>query len=48
MPLEGRVEAYHRFLIELILAHIDFLEESILLVQQDIQVRLKPYEEAAE
>jgi transposase len=35
-------------LIERILAHIDFLEGSILLVQQDIQARLKPYEGAAE
>ena len=46
--LEGRVEAYHRLLIERILAHIDFLEESILIVQQDLQERLKPYEEAEE
>jgi transposase len=45
--LEGRVEAYHRFLLERILAHIDFLEESITMLQQDIQERLKPYEEAA-
>ncbi len=46
--LEGRVEPYHRLLIERMLAHIDFLEESILLVQQDIQGRLKPYKEAEE
>jgi transposase len=46
--LEGRVEPSHRLLMERILAHIDFLEESIMLVQQDIQERLKPYQEAAE
>jgi transposase len=46
--LEGRVEAYHRFLLERLLAHIDFLEQSIALVQQEIQERLQPYEEAAE
>jgi hypothetical protein len=40
--LEGRVEAYHRFLLERILAHMDFLEQSIALVQQEIQQRLKP------
>jgi len=44
--LEGRVEAYHRFLLERLLAHIDFLEQSIALVQQEIQERLQPYEEA--
>ncbi len=46
--LEGRVEDYHRFLLERLLAHIDFLEQSIAVVQQEIQERLKPYEEAAE
>jgi transposase len=46
--LEGRVEAYHRFLLERLLAHIDFLEQSIAIVQQEIQQRLKPYEDAAE
>jgi transposase len=45
--LEGRVEAYHRFLLERLLAHIDFLEQSIAVVQQEIQERLQPYEEAA-
>lgn len=46
--LEGRVEAYHRFLLERLLAHIDFLEQSIAIVQQEIKLRLKPYEEAAD
>jgi len=44
--LEGRVEPYHRLLIERILAHIDFLEGSILIIQRDIQERLKPFEAA--
>lgn len=46
--LEGRVEAYHRFLLERLLAHIDFLEQSIAIVQQEIQDRLQLYEEAAD
>ena len=46
--LEGRVEAYHRFLLERLLAHIDFLEQSIASIQQEIRERLKPYDEAAD
>jgi transposase len=46
--LDGRVEASHRFLLERILAHIDFLEESLSIVQQEIEGRLAPDEEAVE
>jgi transposase len=46
--LDGRVEADHRFLLERILAHIDFLEESVGIVQQEIEGRLAPDEEAVE
>jgi transposase len=35
-------------LLERLVAHIDFLEQSISIVQQEIQHRLKPYEEAEE
>lgn len=44
--LEGRVEPHHRFLLERILAHIDFLEASLQQVQQEIEQRLAPFEEA--
>jgi transposase len=45
--LEGRVEAYHRFLLERLLAHMDFLEQSIGMLQREIEDRLRPYTEAA-
>jgi transposase len=45
--LEGRVQPHHRFLLERLLAHIDFLEQSIAQVQQEIEQRLRPFEEAA-
>ena len=44
--LEGRVQPHHRFLLTRILAHIDFLEESLAQVQQEIGQHLVPYEDA--
>src|SRR5262249_7205245 len=44
--LAGRVQPHHRFLLERMLAHIDFLEESIAHIQQQVAQRLGPYEEA--
>jgi transposase len=46
LALEGRVQPHHRFLLGRILAHIDFLEESIQEVQRAIEERLAPFEEA--
>jgi transposase len=46
LALEGRVQPHHRFLLKRILAHIDFLEESIEEVQREIEERLAPFEEA--
>jgi len=46
--LDGRVQPYHRFLITRILAHIDFLEASLLILVQEIEVRLTPYAEEVE
>jgi transposase len=46
LALEGRVQPHHRFLLTRILAHIDFLEESIAKVQQEIDAHLAPFEEA--
>ncbi len=44
--LDGRVKPYHRTLSTRILAHIDFLEESLAQVQTDIAPHLAPFEEA--
>ena len=46
LALDGRVQPHHRFLLTRILAHIDFLEESLLHVQKEIEQRLVPFEEA--
>ena len=46
--LEGRVKPHHLVLIERMLAHIDFLEESIAEVQQEVERALVPFEEAVE
>jgi transposase len=46
LALEGRVEAHHQFLLQQILAHTDFLEQSIDAVQHEIDKRLVPYQEA--
>lgn len=40
------MQPHHRFLLTRILAHIDFLEESLLHVQKEIEQRLVPFEEA--
>jgi transposase len=44
--LEGRVHPHHVFLLTRLLAHIDFLEESLAEVQREIGQRLDPLEEA--
>lgn len=46
--LEGRVQPHHRFLLQRILAHIDFLEQSIAQVEQEIEQHLRPFEEAVD
>ena len=40
------MEPHHQFLLQQILAHTDFLEQSIDSVQQEIDKRLVPYQEA--
>ncbi|MDQ6743658.1 MAG: IS110 family transposase [Candidatus Dormibacteraeota bacterium] len=44
--LEGRVKPVHRVLLERLLAHGAFLEESIAAVQQEIEAALRPFAEA--
>jgi transposase len=46
LALEGRVHPHHRFLLTRILAHIDFLEDSLAQVQKEVEERLRPFEEA--
>ena len=46
LALEGRVKPHHRFLLQRMLAHITFLEESLAEVQQEIEQHLAPFEEA--
>lgn len=46
LALDGRVQPHHRFLLTRILAHSDFLEESLQQVQQEIEQQLTPFEEA--
>jgi len=41
--LEGRFRPHHRFMLESILAHIDFLDESIATVSQEVVSRLDPF-----
>jgi transposase len=42
--LEGRVRPHHQVLLQQILAHIAFLEESIAQLQKEIDARLAPFE----
>ena len=46
--LDGRVQPHHRVLLTRILAHIDFLEESLAQLQAEMEQYLVPFEEAME
>lgn len=43
--LEGRFRRHHRFMLETILAHIDFLDENIALVSEEVASRVDPFEQ---
>lgn len=43
--LEGRFSGHHRFMLEQILNHVDFLDESIERVSQEVARRSDPFEE---
>src|SRR6266446_1326244 len=43
--LDGRVQPHHRVLLTRILAHIDFLEESLAQLQGEMEPYLTPFEE---
>jgi len=46
--LDGRVQLHHRVLLTRILAHVDFLEESLAQLQAEMEPYLDPFEEAVE
>src|SRR5512139_461186 len=46
--LEGRFRPHHRFLLGQILAHLDFLDESITAVSEEVAVRLRPFSSQVE
>jgi len=46
--LQGQLLPHHRLLLTRILAHIDFLDQSLAQLQQEIEQRLAPFEEAVE
>jgi transposase len=43
--LDGRVQAHHRLLLNHLLAHITFLQETLEQLQQEIEQPLCPFEE---
>jgi len=43
--LEGRLQPHQSFLLQQILAHIDFLDQSIEQLEQEIELRLGPFQE---
>lgn len=46
--LAGRLRPHHRLLIAQILAHVDFLDEAIAQLHDEIAARLTPFAEAVE
>ncbi len=46
--LSGVVDPHHRFLLQQHLAHIDFLEQAIALVEAEIEERMLPFAKAVE
>jgi transposase len=46
--LDGRVQDHHRFLLRMLLAHVDHLTQAIAELSEEITVRLAPYAEAVE
>lgn len=46
--LSGQLKPYHQVLLRQILAHMDFLEAAIAQLEEEIEQRLRPYEEAVQ
>src|SRR5438034_4959642 len=46
--LEGRITAHHRFMIELSLGHMQYIEQQILRLDEEIARHLEPYQKQFE
>jgi transposase len=44
--LQGHVEPHHRFLLSETLAHLDFLQQRVEQLEQEVAERLSPFEES--
>lgn len=46
--LEGRFRSHHRFLLEQLLSHIDFLDESIARISEEVVQQIVPFQRQVE
>jgi transposase len=46
--LEGRVSDHHRFLLRELMEHLEFIESKMSRLEQEIEERLRPFEETVE
>lgn len=46
--LEGRITAHHRFMIELSLGHMQYIEQQILRLDEEISRHIAPYQKQSE
>lgn len=46
--LEGRVSDHHRFLLRELMEHLEFIESKMSRLEQEIEERLRPFEETIE
>jgi len=45
LALEGRVRTHHRFLLQQLMDHLEFIEAKMTRLEQEIAERLRPFEE---
>lgn len=45
LALEGRVSTHHRFLLQQLMDHLEFIETKMTRLEQEIAERLRPFEE---
>lgn len=45
LALEGRVSTHHRFLLQELMDHLEFIESKMTRLEQEIAERLRPFEE---
>jgi transposase len=46
LALQGRVSEHHRFLLNELLEHLEFIESKMVRLEQEIAERLRPFEDA--